>query len=61
MREVQFQRAFFGRYLTRLADWNKLSRWKCWLYLHFKTLCAATDGRLPFAVGQWAKGREPIG
>ena len=55
MREVQFQRAFFGRYLTRLADWNKLSRWKFWLYLHFRTLCAASDGRLPFAVGKRAR------
>jgi hypothetical protein len=36
MREVQFQRAFFGRYLTRLADWNKLSLWKFWLCLHFQ-------------------------
>jgi hypothetical protein len=52
MREVQFQRALFGRYLTRLAGWNKLARWKFRLYLHFRTLCAASDGRLPFAVGK---------
>jgi hypothetical protein len=42
MREVQFQRAFFGRYLSATSPlaWNQLALWKFRLYLDSECQCA---------------------
>jgi hypothetical protein len=49
MREVQFQRAFFGRYLssTSMLAWSKPALWKFRLYLDSNANAQLRVGRWP--------------